>query len=218
MARKNLIRSQYFPYHVVNRCNNREWFHLPLEQVWQLTTQELYRISLLYGIETHAFVLMSNHFHLLVTTPSDDLGKVMQDFSASVTRTFNRVSGRSGHLFGGRYKWSQIRSPLYYATALKYVYRNPVRAGIVDKVESYPFSTLSGLLGNSHLPVPLHYPRPDNQELSFVPRESDDFVDWFNQPFSKEIQEALDKGFRRKLFELPRDRKTGKVLELEAPF
>jgi REP element-mobilizing transposase RayT len=218
MARKNLIRSSFFPYHVSNRCNNREWFKLPLETVWKVTTTELYRIALMHGVEIHAFVLMSNHYHLLISTPDRDLGIVMSEFGSSVTRTFNTISGRLGHLFNGPYKWSQIQTPNYYSNALKYVYRNPVRAGIVPKVEDYCFSTLPGLLGMQHLPFPLYNPRPEIQGISLVPPDTDSMVDWFNQPFQNEIQSALDRGFRRKVFALPRNQKTGKIIELDSPF
>jgi putative transposase len=185
--------------------------------VWEVISTELFRIHLLCGVEIHAFVLMANHYHMLLTTPDRDLGVVMSEFGGSVTRTMNRISGRSGHLFGGPYRWSQIRSANYYANALKYVYRNPVRAGIVARVEDYPFSTLDGLLGGSRLPVPLYNPRPECQGISFVPEQIEDLLEWFNEPFRKEIQELLDKGFRRRVFALPRDPRNLKAVELEMP-
>jgi putative transposase len=213
MARKKLIRSIEYPYHVTLRCNNREWFKLPLERVWQLITQELYKVALLGDAKIHAFVLMGNHLHLLISTPGWDLGKVMAEFGSSATRNFNLISGRSGHLFGGRYHWSIIQSSLHYACVFKYIYRNPVRAGIVERAEAYRFSTLHGLMGSSHLPLPIHYSEVDRRGPSFIP-EIDDLLDWLNQPFKKEEQEAIGKGLRRKVFSLPRDRKTRAPIEL----
>lgn len=218
MTRKKLIRSPFLPYHVVSRCNNREWFHLPLDVVWRITTSELYRISILYGAQVHAFVLMANHYHLLISTPEADLGVVMKEFNRAITQLFNLFSNRSGHLFGGPYKWTLIEGPTYYANALKYVYRNPVRAQIVGKVEDYPFSTLHGLLGNAPVPVPIFLPRPEIEGFSLIPADQTDALAWFNQPFLKEELEAIERGFRRKVFELSRDRKTGKLVELHSPF
>jgi putative transposase len=204
MPRKLLIRSKTLPYHVTYRTNNKEWFKLPMEEMWKITSEELYRISILYGAQIHAFTLMSNHLHLLTSTPEADLSKCMEEFAKSVTRTVNLKTGRSGHLFGGRYKWSIIQSPIYYAYALKYVYRNPVRAGIVERVEDYPFSTLQGLLGQTHLPFPLHYPIPD-QQLGLVPHEFHDLIDWLNEPFRKELLNAMDQGIQRQIFRLPEE-------------
>jgi putative transposase len=103
-------------------------------------------------------VLMPNHFHLLISTPGHDLGRVMERFMRSVTKTLNRLSGRSGRVFGGPYHRSLIDSGIYFAHAFKYVYQNPVRAKICDAVQNYPFSTLYEQLGKARLNVPLHYP------------------------------------------------------------
>jgi REP element-mobilizing transposase RayT len=170
--------------------------------VWKITTDELYRISVFYGAKIHAFVMMSNHTHLLISTPEADLGKCMEEFGKRVTAAINSRSGRSGHVFGGRYKWSLVQSPIYYAYALKYIYRNPVRAGMVQAVEDYPFSTLHGLLGRSRLPFPIHYPIGD-QDIGFYPHGFDELVEWLNQPFQNELLLALDTGMRRKVLTLP---------------
>ena len=203
MPRKLLYRSKVLPYHVVNQVNNREWFHLAQEDAWQLLTRECFGISLLCGAEIHAFVMMSNHFHMLVSTPHLDLGETMRCFGGSVTQSYNRRSGRVGHLFRGRYQWSLIDSPLYYAHATKYIYRNPVRAGIAKTVEEYPYSTLHGLMGHSHLSFPLYVP-PNQLSSSLVPQQSEHLLRWLNTPFKVEDQEAIRKGLRRRIFELPK--------------
>ena len=157
---------------------------------------------------------MGNHLHLLISTPGWGLDKVMAEFGSGVTRTFNLISGRSGHLFGGRYRWSIIQSPLYYACAFKYVYRNPVRAGIVERVESHEFSTLHGLLGKAHLPFPIHFCELDRKGFSYIPEDLIEMLEWLNKPFKKEEQEAIGKGLRRKVFKLPIDRSLRAPIEL----
>src|SRR5690606_20442105 len=106
-----------------------------------------------------AVVLMPNHFHMILTVPMHDLGVVMNRLMTSVSRRANLFSGRTGHLFGGPYFWSLIASFRYYGHALKYVYRNPVKGGLCERVERYPFGSLHGLLGYSHLPFPIHLTR-----------------------------------------------------------
>ena len=205
MSRKLLIRSNFLPYHVTARSNNRESFPLPPEQTWEIISNECYAISAVREAEIQALVLMPNHFHMIITVPAFDLGKIMQGFISNISRTVNRNSGRSGHVFGGPYHCSLINSGLYYSTALKYVYRNPVRANLVERAEDFKYSTLHGILGKSHLPFPIYYPR---EAFFNVPDEPETMLSWINTPFTKEAQEAIQKGFRRRLFRLPIDRKT----------
>jgi putative transposase len=203
MPRKALIRSKRFPYHVFNRVNNREWFPLNMNLVWRLFSEECFRITSLTDAQIHSFVLMSNHYHMLISTPGPDLGLIMQEFGRSVTKTFNLETGRSGHLFGGRYKWTLVDNPIYYSHVYKYVYRNPVRAELVGQVEDYQFSTLNGLLGQSHLPFPLYVPG-DGAGCGLIPETAADQLLWLNKPFKKEHEEAIRLGLRRLQFELPR--------------
>jgi REP element-mobilizing transposase RayT len=203
MPRQNLIRSSVFPYHVVNRLNNREWFTLPMEQVWRVFSGACWEISLLTDARIHAFVLMSNHYHLMLSTPGPDLGEVMQRFACSITRIYNLISGREGHLFNGRYRWSLIGTSRYYAHALKYVYRNPVKAGIVDQVEEYPFSTLYARLGQGPASFPLFHPGEGAGD-ALIPELASDQLGWLNSPFRPEDENAIRKALRRKAFELPR--------------
>lgn len=203
MPRKPLIRSATLPYHITARTNNRERFHCPLERVWRVLTHHAFEITLLYDVQIHAFLLMPNHFHLLMTTPRADLGQVMQRLMQSATATLNTVSGRSGRVFGARYYGSLVGSNVYFAHALKYLYRNPVRAEICAVVQDYEFSTLPGILGHTHSPLPLHYPF-QLEAFARIPNETSLFLEWLNRPFLKEHQEAIRKGLRRPTFAPPK--------------
>lgn len=171
MPRKLLYRSDFLPYHVTARTNNRETFKLPLEQLWQIIGDECLNLILVYEAEFHALVLMPNHFHLLLTVPKYDLGKVMSIF-----------------------------------------YRNPVRAKLCELVESYRFSTLQGLMGMAHLPFPLSFTRP-GMDLILPPLESPEYLQWLNRPFPKEAEGLIQRGLRKKLFDVIIDRKTRRSFE-----
>ncbi len=209
MGRKLLIRSNHYPYHVTARANNRELFTLPLDQMWEIFGKELLLIHILYQIEIHAFVLMPNHFHLLMSVPEYDLGKVMNVLMSSVSRTVNRISNRSGHIFGGPYNWTLIDNAQYYVNALRYVYQNPRRANICKLVEDYRYSTLRGLLGSEHLPFPLYQTRTMAEHL--LPAiEGQPFLEWLNRPIPPPAASLIQSGLRHKVFELIRDRNTRK--------
>lgn len=205
MPRRTLLRNDSLPYHVTARVNNRERFHAPLGLTWDLCGFELFHSATVYGSEIQAFVLMPNHFHLLITVPQSDLGTVMRVFMSDLTRASNRATGRTGHLFGGPYHWSLINGSRYFGHALKYVYRNPVRGGLCDRVEDYPFSTLNGLLGATRLPFPIHFTRV-GMELGLPSAEPHRMLEWLNQPFPQEAEALIQKGLRRKKFSKILDR------------
>lgn len=202
MPRKNLIHSKTHPYHVTARSNNREQFYCSLQDSWKIFSNNLAEISEIHQIKVHAFVLMPNHFHLLISTPVDDLGTAMQRFISSVTKTMNLKSGRTGRVFGARYNWSLINTDGYFDYALKYVYRNPVKANLVSRVEDYPFSSIGKVLEMSDLAFPIFPPIGNN---SLLPnQQKKEFITWMNQPFKKEQEESLRKGLRKTQFSPPR--------------
>ena len=205
MPRALLIRSNEFPYHVTGRCNNREEFHAQPQMVWEVFCEKLLEVSELYSAKTHAFVLMPNHFHLIMTTPREDLGIVMQKFMSSVTRTLNRMTGRSGRVFGGKYHRALIQDLNYFDIATKYLYRNPAKAKLVQKVEWYPYSTLNAVNGTNKLKFNLE---PAYDFNSLIPSHSKwtEYLSWLNEPFKSEFDEKIRKNLRRKTFLLPQPR------------
>lgn len=213
MPRKLLIRNDYLPYHVTARTNNRECFPLPMEVVWDILTSELFSISVKFQSEIHAFVLMPNHFHLLLTVPFLDLGRVMNTFMRNVTKDCHEVTERSGRLFGGPYHWSLIDQASYYRGAFKYVYRNPVRARLSARVEDYPYSTYSGLVGRERLPVPIWHPRSGADQL-LPGAEPVDWKQWLNTPFQNEMEKHIRFALKRRVFTPPIDRITRKPVEI----
>lgn len=212
MSRKKLNRSDCLPYHVTARSNNRETFPVPIARLWRIIEDECLALDWIYEAEIHAFVLMPNHFHMLVTAPKFDLGKLMNIFMSNVTRTANLVAGRSGHVFGGPYFWSLIQSTRYYGHAFKYVYRNPVKAGLCERTEDYPYSSLRGLSGLSRLGFPIEYTRRA-MELNLPILDSEAMLSWLNRPFPKEAEELIARGMKLRCFDELKNRSTRRVFE-----
>ncbi|MBX2988462.1 MAG: transposase [Bdellovibrionaceae bacterium] len=181
-------------FHVGSRTNNKEWFEMPLPQVWELSTDLLWFSSRAFGVELQAFVLMSNHYHLLLRTSEANLPAFMCYFSREMSRAINREMGRINHIFGARYFASLVDDWKYHHAVYKYIYRNPVDAGLGKKVELYPYSTLQGLLGFSRLPVGV----VDPLELVERPEET---LDWLNFSFHEDQRECIRKGLKGARFE-----------------
>jgi len=94
-----------------------------------------------YDMDIFAYVLMNNHYHLLVRTRQANLKKAMQWFGTTYTQRFNRRHFRSGHLFQGRYKSIIVQNDAYLMQISYYIHRNPLRAGIIDRLADYPWSS-----------------------------------------------------------------------------
>jgi putative transposase len=210
MSRKSLNHIGFLPVHVCGRANNRERFNVPLERAWEIFQFEAHAITVIHGAEIHALVLMPNHFHLLLTVPEVGLSKVMLHWMRSVSRTMNLLSGRTGHVFGGPYHGSLVGTGAYYRHVLKYVYRNPVRASLCERVEDWSYSTLHGLLGRSRLGFPLFYPRCGHGETTLVP-DAIDQLKWLNRPFPNELLERIQVGLRHREFAILADPATRRI-------
>ncbi len=95
-----------------------------------------------YGVALHAWVLMTNHIHLLASPESEmSLPKMMQCLGGHYARYFNKCYRRSGSPWEGRYKTSLIDSDDYLLKCYRYIELNPVRAGMVESPEQYPWSS-----------------------------------------------------------------------------
>ena len=129
------------PQHVIQRGNNREpTFAEPADYVFYL--QKLKIACDQQGGVIHAYVLMTNHVHLLITpTRKVGIGKVMQSLGRYYVQYFNYVYNRTGTLWEGRYKATLLNSEDYLLTCMRYIELNPVRAGMVDHPAAYPYSS-----------------------------------------------------------------------------
>ncbi len=207
MARKALVRDLEFPYHIVNRSNNREFFEIELETLWQIFLENLKTLNKDYRCKIHSFVLMSNHYHLLISAPDGNIDRAMQYLQRETARTANAKTGRQNHFFGTRYRWSVIRTENYYWNAMKYVLRNPVRSGLVENVEDYPFSSLNRENEIWNFPIPFC-----DHSMNRT------YLEWLNDPFQNESEHLIRKALRRKEFQLPRTKQGRKPVLDAAPY
>ncbi|WP_413582793.1 transposase [Bdellovibrio sp. HCB288] len=155
MPRSKAILQSVFPYNISARCINRDWFNLPMEEVWDIFCEELTHASKEHNLVIHSFVLMSNHFHLVASTPDANISKCMQQFMFRVSRRLTKAGNRINETFAGRHYKTILQTHCYYLNAYKYNYRNPVAAGICEKVEDYPFSSLHMKLNRLPAKFPL---------------------------------------------------------------
>ena len=142
MARPLRVIQTAFPYHLVCRTNNRS-FRFNQRQVTRIVFNALAETTEKYQLLVHHVVLMSNHYHILATATEENLHRAMQYLNSRIAVRYNRTVGRTGHLWGDRYKSCIIDTDEYYLACVRYIYRNPVRAGMVEDASQFPDSSFS---------------------------------------------------------------------------
>lgn len=105
-----------------------------------------------YGAIVHVYCLMNNHYHLLLETPHGNLSQIMRHINGAYTTYFNTKRQRVGHLFQGRYKAILVDADEYAEELSRYIHLNPVRAGIVTKLEDYDWSSYQSYVGKKKTP------------------------------------------------------------------
>lgn len=172
MARPLRIEYEGAVYHVTARGNERRKIYFTKTD-YDKFLQYVAEAKKKYGIQIHGYVLMTNHYHLIIETPKANLGRAMHHINSSYTIYLNRKRNRAGHLFQGRYKAILIEKDRYLAEISRYIHLNPVKAKIMEKPEEYPYSSYK----------------------AYIKREGDKIVtpDFILNIFSKQKKEAQRK-------------------------
>ena len=106
----------------------------------------------LFRWRLHAYVLMTNHFHLLLETPEPTLSRGMRQLNGVYTQFFNQRHKRTGHLFQGRYKAILIQKDNHLLEVCRYIVLNPVRAGMVDHPKEWKWGSYHATAGIGKMP------------------------------------------------------------------
>jgi putative transposase len=190
-------------YHVTCRGNDRRAIYRD-DRDRSLFLEKLCGSLATYAVELHAYVLMSNHFHLLVATPKGNLSAFMRHFNISYTAAFNRRHRRVGHLYQGRYKAILVDQDNYLLELSRYVHLNPVRIKSYQSwsakermryLESYRWSSLPGYIKAADKQGWVQYHRVLGQ------------IGGSRKNYAAFIGEGLDRGY-----ETPWDGVTGQVV------
>jgi putative transposase len=141
MARLPRLYMEGCPQHIIQRGNNRQVCFFADED-YAFYLDKLHKASEKYKVAIHAFVLMTNHVHLLAT-PSDEtsISLMMQSVGRSYVGYVNHTYQRTGTLWEGRYKSTLVDYDRYLMIVSRYIELNPVRAAMVDHASEYPWSS-----------------------------------------------------------------------------
>jgi putative transposase len=190
MARLPRLTVPGYPHHIIQRGNNR--------QATFRDAADYERLLALLGeyaerekVAIHSYVLMPNHFHLLLTPETQNgVSRMMQSVGRRYVRYFNDRHGRTGTLWEGRYKAALIQTERYLLTCMIYIDLNPVRAGLTARAADYRWSSYGHYVGARH--DKLVRPHALYWQLGNTPfaREAS-YAELVNQGVSPKLQLAL---------------------------
>jgi putative transposase len=191
MPRKPRFYLPGVPAHVMQRGHNRDAVFFNSED-YREYLKILKKVALHYSCQIHAYVLMTNHLHLLVTpVEKNSISLLFQSIGRLYVPYINKTYQRSGTLWEGRHKGNIIESEKYFMICMKYIELNPVRANMVTQVDDYPWSSYTanamGIPNSIISPHPLYSSlAPNKRERFEVYREL------FNTHDKLEVLENID--------------------------
>jgi len=158
MPRKPRFSPLGLPQHIIQRGNNRQ-VCFGREEDFSAYLGWLKQFSVKFDVSVHAWVLMTNHVHLLCTpNAGNSISSMMQSLGRMYVRYFNYTYKRTGTLWEGRYKSCVVNADEYLFHLYRYIELNPVRAGMVDDPANYVWSSYQcnalGKVSELHTP---HY-------------------------------------------------------------
>lgn len=197
MARLARVAPVGVPQHIIQRGNNRQ-VCFASEDDMKAYLYWLKELSMKHQVDVHAWVLMTNHVHLLCTPLKENaISRMMQSIGRLYVRYYNHTYQRSGTLWEGRFKSCLVQSERYLLELYRYIELNPVRADMVDDPSDYGWSSyaINALGVESELQTPhpeyLALGKSNNERLSNY-REL--FKAHVGTELLKEIRVSINKG------------------------
>jgi len=134
-------------YHVMNRARRGQDLY-PGRADMDTFLALLKETVAMFNLKVFAYCLMPTHYHLLVQTPDANLSRCMRHINGVYTQRYNVLNKCDGTLFRGRYKAILVDADSYLLELVRYIHRNPLRAGIVKKLGQYVWSSHRGYLSD----------------------------------------------------------------------
>lgn len=140
LARKLRIEQKGGFYHVIQRGNNRNFiFNKDEEKGYLIQQIKKYQKGLGYNV--YGFVLMNNHYHLILQPMEEKLQVIMHRLNLGYSKYYNNKHLQTGHVFQGRYKAILIQDERYLLSLLRYIHQNPIRAKMIKNIWDYKWSS-----------------------------------------------------------------------------
>ena len=173
MARPYRIQGENYFYHITSRGDDRKKIFIS-NYDYQKFLHYLLTAKTKYNFYLYAYVLMNNHYHLLIETTQPNLSKIMQYVNSAYTTYYNIKRHKCGHVFQGRYKSILVDKDSYLLELTRYIHLNPVRAKIVPRPEDFKYSSYQGYVkkaGDGYIDI-----KQIGEVISMSPERYRDYV------------------------------------------
>lgn len=190
MPRKARVESGTGIFHVMMRgINHQNLFEEPEDYYQFIATLDRMRFRydedgtpMGSNCTYYAYCLMSNHFHLLIREREESVGETIKRIAGSYVYYYNRKYGRDGHLFKERFKSEPVNDMAYFTTLLRYIHQNPLKAGIVEHVKDYEYSSWGEYDGTVEPVFQICHTQTVLNRIPFSELE-----EWVNKPLSGDV-------------------------------
>ncbi len=156
MGRKPRLEFYGAVYHIVNRGNNKKYI-FKKEEEKEMLLKIINETKQESDFRLLAYVIMDNHYHILIQTMNAEISKIMQRVNNRYSKYYNIKEKRTGRNFGKRYTDRLVAEERYLFTVLKYIHLNPVKAKICEKANDYKFSSDNSYRNNIDEFVNIHF-------------------------------------------------------------
>ena len=180
-------------YHVMNRGRRSEKIFLNKTD-YSTFLELLVESADMWNVRIAAYCMVPNHYHVLLQTPNANLSRFMRHVDGVYTQRFNRSHHYDGQLFRGRYKSILLDADSYLLQLVRYIHRNPLQAGIVNKLEAYKWSSHNGYVSSAKKWNWLH----KDFILSMLTKDKRQQRRIYRQFITKEDSEEISLLFERK--------------------
>ena len=148
MSRKPRESSKTRVYHVMVRGINKQQIFYEDEDCAAFL-RILTEVKNICSFKIHSYCLMGNHVHILVEEKDPGtLDTFMKRITVRFVYWYNRKYERSGHLFQDRFKSEAVEDAKYFCTVVRYIHRNPLKAGLVQKLDEYKYSSYADIIND----------------------------------------------------------------------
>lgn len=202
MGRKPRVIYNGALYHIIQRGNNRNYIYEDINDKKMffkilLETREKYDFKILY------YVLMDNHYHIILEVGETSISKVVQWLNTRYSKYYNKKYNRTGSIYGGRYTCHIISDTKYYFKLLNYIAANPMKAKIVKNTREYRWSAHQQIISKDSSIVDIektlsYFPSPRSmvmqEYIELIENESVISSNYGMLPIkdSRKISDALD--------------------------
>ncbi|UNC90641.1 REP-associated tyrosine transposase [Candidatus Contubernalis alkaliaceticus] len=150
MARTAREKSETGIYHIMLRGIDKRNIFLK-DSDYEKFTEYIKKAKEKTAFTVFAYCLMPNHVHMLLKVETEEVGDVVRRITVGYAQYHNIKNGRTGHLFQNRFKSEPVNTDEYFLVVLRYIHQNPIKAGLVEKIEDYKWSSYNAYINKDTL-------------------------------------------------------------------